>query len=283
VRSSGSRSSLGRRVRGLGAPTRWVSHSTIVSLCLAGVLAISACGSDEEPSTKPPTASTQLPAALAKAIPPPGASERQVDDTFVAALPGSSAQLAVVVQGNDVIVYLCDGKKLGTWLGGKVADDRFDLKGKGVRVTGTVSGDEVNGSVTLPDGKRSDFRARRAENGLGLYRRVREDAGKREVLGWIVTRDGLTGVTEEGTGAKTGVAVSATPSGQTEGTVGSGGGGGGGDSATPTMTCAELERTIDLALSAIEAVERKVQTASTIRQLAALKNRLANLLGQGCE
>jgi hypothetical protein len=106
------------------------------------------------------------------------ADEKAVDGTFVGKVAGTDAFVAVVAAPpargkaeRDVTMYVSDGGRLSESLSGSAklnsfvatsADDDAEAKG-------TIAGESVSGSVTLPDGKTARYQANRANAAAGLY------------------------------------------------------------------------------------------------------------------
>ncbi len=139
--------------------------------------------------------------------------------TFVGKVGGTDAYVALVSDGKRVIGYVCDSKRVSSWIDvSTVRDGKAMLISRAGDPLGeaTVSADGVSGEVTV-GGERRSFSAARASGEAGLYRAaraVRKDgelrAGEVEV-GWVVLADGSQrGVF--GVGTKTGTPmVNAAP------------------------------------------------------------------------
>jgi hypothetical protein len=99
--------------------------------------------------------------------------------------------VAVAVKDGKASAYLCDGKKLESWLSGRVQGSSVDLTGKnGARLTGTYQDDRLTGNVTV-DGQSWSFSAIPSRSPAGVYRARKGTAD----AGWIVYPDGSqTGV-----------------------------------------------------------------------------------------
>jgi hypothetical protein len=143
---------------------------TICTLALAA--AFSACGSDDDGDS---------------AGPPEG--------SFVGAVEGSDAYVAVVSNGEEVVAgYLCDGRKVSTWIdrsaieGGKA--ELVDRQGQRIGEA-TFDSDAASGEIEA-DGETLAFSAERAEGEAGLYRQAEGRRGAPAFVetGWIVLADG---------------------------------------------------------------------------------------------
>jgi hypothetical protein len=107
--------------------------------------------------------------------------------TFVGKLDGSRAFVALAVRDGKVRAYVCDGRHLGRWLNGRVADRSVAAAGAaGSRLNASVHGAAANGSVTLDGGHPQHFAAVAAHGGAGLFR----GSGHGYTGGWIVLADG---------------------------------------------------------------------------------------------
>jgi hypothetical protein len=113
--------------------------------------------------------------------------------------------VAFVVQGDQVVVYVCDGKKRGDWFGGRVADGRFDLETEdGTHVVGRVSSNRVTGTLAVAGGLEQRFTASPSQDrpSTGLY--VFDDPAKKGYKArWIITRSAVHGISSTTTGTTT--------------------------------------------------------------------------------
>lgn len=139
------------------------------------------------------------PAAAPPAAPPPSGAPAAAAPTTTAADPTDKAvytghtnapriAVAVAVEGDKAAGYLCDGK-IEAWLEGSRSGDTVTLRSKNgaYRLTGTVAGGRVEGTVSLPGGRSTEFDAAVAGPPAGLYERR---AGTADRAGWIVLPDG---------------------------------------------------------------------------------------------
>jgi len=149
--------------------------------------ALAGCGGvDEETDAQ---RARPVDARMVAAIPDPlqpGAP--QAPGTYVGAVGDGARAIALVIEGDEALVYLCDGAT-SDWLGAQVEDGRIavtaasgdviEARVEDGRVTGTVGGEP--------------FTAEAARGGTGLY------AGPDPALPgytrrWIVLPDGVRGV-----------------------------------------------------------------------------------------
>jgi len=122
---------------------------------------------------------------------------------------GNEATIAIVVQGDQVAAYLCDGGQVEAWLEGTITDGQLDLQGSdAASATGAVSGDAVFGTVVFGagvfdagqvQGTQWPFAAQQAESPAGLYEGRGTVDGAPARVGWIVLPDGSqTGIAKIG-------------------------------------------------------------------------------------
>jgi hypothetical protein len=106
------------------------------------------------------------------------AAEKAIDGTFVGKVQGGDAFVAVVAapaaRGTDtreLTMYVSDGGRLSESLKGTVRRNGFTAASDGAdaRAKGTLAGNSVSGTLTLPGGKDVDYRATRATAAAGLY------------------------------------------------------------------------------------------------------------------
>jgi hypothetical protein len=174
------------RVGAFGARSRsWTTMWTVVF-----ALAATACGGEEQPAP----ARDAIPDRLVASIPAPG-SGTQAPGTYVTSTDSLAVPyLALVVQGSEVLAFVCDGETVGEPIGGATNDAGFDLSSNGVQVTGTLQGDVVTGELTLPGSSPVAFTARPAAEGTtGLYREEATVGGDTVVTWWIQTEGGVKG------------------------------------------------------------------------------------------
>ncbi len=151
-------------------------------ILLAASVSLVACGDDDSDDGQP--AQEQRPATS--------------EGTFVGKVGGTDAYVALVSDGKRVIGYVCDSKRVSTWIdAASVRDGKATLSSRrGDRLgDATFSNDEVSGELTV-GGERRSFSAAAASGDAGLYRAAkvqREDGqiGAGEVeAGWVVLADG---------------------------------------------------------------------------------------------
>jgi hypothetical protein len=100
------------------------------------------------------------------------------------------ASVAVAVKDGKASAYLCDGKKLESWLKGDVQGSSVTLTGKNGSLAGRYENGQLTGNVTV-DGLSWTFSATPSKSPAGVYRARQGTAD----AGWIVYPDGTqTGV-----------------------------------------------------------------------------------------
>jgi hypothetical protein len=105
---------------------------------------------------------------------------------------GARTSLAVVVDGDRAVAYLCDGRTIEAWLEGSATDGRISLSGRdGAVVTAASDGPELVGSGTAA-GTEVSFALPTASTPAGVYEaRVTVD-GVEVRLGWAALADGTS-------------------------------------------------------------------------------------------
>ena len=126
--------------------------------------------------------------------------------TYLGAVPGTSALIAIVTQGTRVRGYLCDGTPgravtLADWFTGPVRGDTLDAVSAQhhVRLAARLGGHAVTGTITLPGGRVLPFAAALASGGdrAGLYEATGRLRGLAYHSGGVVLPDGsMRGATE---------------------------------------------------------------------------------------
>ena len=124
---------------------------------------------------------------LRERLPEPGRSVPAATHHFAGLERAGTHAIAVVVHRNgSALAFVCDGKRAWRWLTGRVQRGRLVLRGeRGARLTGTVGGSRLSGTLRLA-GKARRFSLPRSPRRLGL-RRLEE--GRFEAA-WIATRAG---------------------------------------------------------------------------------------------
>lgn len=129
---------------------------------------------------------------------------------FVGKLQGGppSARVAVVADEDSFIAYVCSGddafnQKASRWFKGKVENGKFTAERDGVKLTGSVSAEGVEGVFTM--GEDHSFTAKPCEESTlaGLFRAEFNDGEDDMVGGWIVDEnDDAVGTTAAANGKK---------------------------------------------------------------------------------
>lgn len=110
--------------------------------------------------------------------------------TYVGYVDSGAASVAVIVDGDEALAYVCDGNTREAWLSGAAADGQLELTGDRGSLTATYDGFVVEGETTV-DGQTWTFSVAQVDPPDGLYRFADTVAGGAEVVGgWIVLPDG---------------------------------------------------------------------------------------------
>jgi serine/threonine-protein kinase len=122
----------------------------------------------------------------APSAPPAAAAPR----AYTSRVDGGKATVAIVVNGEKAIAYLCDGSKIEAWLSGKAAGAKLELTGDGgASLSAELGGGKASGSAKAA-GRSYTFAAPLAKAPGGLYRVAKRIRGAKIVGGWIVLADG---------------------------------------------------------------------------------------------
>ena len=123
--------------------------------------------------------------------------------TYAGYTTGGAATIAIAVNGGQAIAYLCDGKRVESWLQGSALNGTLSLTGHNGSLTGQVANGVATGTVAA-GGRQWTFRAAVANPPSGLYRSSAEVRGAKIVAGWIVLPDGSqVGLLSSGTDTET--------------------------------------------------------------------------------
>jgi len=110
--------------------------------------------------------------------------------TFAAKVTGSKAYIALAARGNKAIAYVCDGRRVESWLHGTTTGGLLILTGpNGGRIVGTVDGGLATGSFRLTTGS-WQFQAPVVRPPSGLYQASAIVRRARVRAGWIVLPSG---------------------------------------------------------------------------------------------
>ena len=182
---------------------RW---SATLVLC---ALVLGACGGepgDETAPTIPATSATTAPAAeaspgqaaLLQSIPPvQRLGAPSPPGTFVGRVAGTDALIAILRNdAGDAVAYVCDGKRIASWLSGRRGPTGLELgnRTRTVNLRASEQAGGLRGSLTLEDGSTHDFTAAPAATGRRAFHRTAgEAAGAPFQVGWILFDGELRG------------------------------------------------------------------------------------------
>jgi hypothetical protein len=149
----------------------------------AGIAAGPAGATSSPPTSSPPTTS---------AAPAPTSSQpAALQAVFAGVTSGDEATVAIAVNNDKAAAYLCDGESIEAWLDGSVTGDQIALTGgNGARLTGSISGSAMFGTVTTNSGQILPFSAGLAGPPAGVYQARLSLDGLATRIGWAVLPDG---------------------------------------------------------------------------------------------
>ncbi len=200
----------------------------LTTLCAVTVL-LTGCAADTDsgpPASSSPAATSAVATSTTAAasdpiierIPSPFTTDPQVRDTYLGAVDGSDAYIAVVVADGRAVAFVCDGEQLWAWLTGTVTPPvasltpdtagKLELSGPdGGRLTGELRDGAVTGTVTLAGVDGGAFTARPAAADEGVYRAAVTKDGQPWTLGWILRADGMRGLLRSGPNSSAGISA----------------------------------------------------------------------------
>jgi hypothetical protein len=163
----------------------------------AGVLtmaaALSACGGGGDdgataaPATDAPAQTTVAPAEPVNEDEPAGASGEQ---TYVGAIEGTEAQIAVTVDGSKVLAFFCDSEKTWGLLEGTASGSAVTATEPGGNtLAGDLDGDELSGTVSI-NGEPHQFTATAQSGDAGSYFLETKQGDQVTYTGWVRSADG---------------------------------------------------------------------------------------------
>jgi hypothetical protein len=203
---------------------------------------------------------------------------KQARHTFVGAVTGSNAYVAVVVSGRRALVYVCDGDRVAAWLPARLAGKRIALDSHRLVLRAHRAGDKFTGTLRVGGQVAHRFTAAPAVEGkTGLFRGSETIAGRRFRLGWIWlgSAHGLRGADTSGGSVKRTVAVDVGGTGggnNSGGGSGGSGGTGGGDQNQARVLCSDLQQDYQNAqgfIDRIDALHSKSKAVAAMRADAA--------------
>jgi serine/threonine-protein kinase len=184
-------------------PVLTLAAGVVAAALLTGITVNAAAGQREAaivapvvttaPAPAPPSAE---PSAIATATTPPPskpATDPLADRTratFAGHVDNGGGTLAISLRDGVAIAYICDGKRVESWLKGTAAAGKLSLTGEdGSKITATFDGQRARGKVTVA-GRTSDFDIKIAKKPSGLYRAAAKVRNATVVGSWIVLQDG---------------------------------------------------------------------------------------------
>lgn len=109
--------------------------------------------------------------------------------SYVGDVDGGGASVALVLNGDEAIAYVCDGE-IEAWLEGTARNGELVLEGEDAELTGSFDDDSAEGEVVAL-GESFSFTVEQVDEPEGLYRVADTILGGAEVEGgWIVLPGG---------------------------------------------------------------------------------------------
>jgi serine/threonine-protein kinase len=141
----------------------------------------------------PAAEATEGPSTAQEEVPDEEPAEPAADEpvvTYTGWVDGGGVSVAIAVQGELAIAYVCDGAQLEAWLEGTASGGELSLEGaEGEQLGGTYDGEAASGSVSA-GGRNFTFEAEFAAAPAGLYRFADTVDGAEVVAGWIELPNG---------------------------------------------------------------------------------------------
>ena len=124
-----------------------------------------------------------------------GAAQPPPARVFVGALADSDALIAVVLDGRQVLAYVCDGTAAGVdtwgWFAGEAEAPQLTLVAtNGAVLLVDLSGETPSGTVINRTGHQHGFGTEAARAPAGLWRAQGLVAGQPVLAAWVVLNDG---------------------------------------------------------------------------------------------
>ena len=113
----------------------------------------------------------------------------QLEAVYIGKIPQSPVFIAIALQKQRVLAYICDGQKTAEWFKGALGlDNSLELQSKnGARLIAKINLQNALGSLELPSGTYA-FAISVARDQAGFFRA--EGNTKKAVAGWIVLPNG---------------------------------------------------------------------------------------------
>jgi hypothetical protein len=174
--------------------TLLVGLGVALVLILLDVSANSHQGSKDAANNKTAAGKTATPTNATKTTAPPTAPPTTAPPlaptAYVGATVGGGAGIAIAVNNGKAVAYLCDGKKIESWLQGTAVNGSLSLTGThGGTLTGTFDATKSAGTVVV-DGKQWTFSVPSVHPPSGLYRSTARVRNAALTAGWVVTPGG---------------------------------------------------------------------------------------------
>ncbi|MDQ4133017.1 MAG: hypothetical protein M3179_07375, partial [Actinomycetota bacterium] len=159
---------------------RWLEQPGRPPLAAVAVVALAGCGSDGGDRSR---------------AAPSGTTAR----SYVGTAQGTAAFVSVVVDDGRALAYVCDGvpgEPVGTtptiqaWFNGASDGKAVDVTQAGGRLQLELTDADMEGTVTLADGRSLPVSGRAVVGDAGLYRADATGSSGKAVAGWILSANG---------------------------------------------------------------------------------------------
>jgi hypothetical protein len=171
------------------------TRGPLITMAAVGVLAVIVLvvSMVRTPAPAPAAASAAPeppPRALVNTAPPTTSAAPAREAVYVGHSSGNEITVAVAVSGEEASAYICDGKRIESWMEGTVSGEQVTVQGKnGAQLTATLTDNAALGSVTVAD-EQLPFSAAAAGPPAGIYEGKATVDGKPNRVGWIVLPSG---------------------------------------------------------------------------------------------
>lgn len=159
----------------------------VLAVAMIAALTVVACSSTSTSTSSSGATSSTLPPTSSTV--PVGEVAGELSSGFVGSITALDAFVAVVADGDRLVVYVCNDGRTAEWFQAAQALTAETVETRnpsGALVSVSRIGTQVSGVLTLPSGERYDFSAPAAGRAPVLFRGVSTIGSTHVLGGWIV-------------------------------------------------------------------------------------------------